>query len=433
MTSCEIILDTNIALHFPRFDQLDWPALSGHRECAVVITPILLRELEQKKIFGATPSIKERAGKTIDYLVARMGDDEPIEARPGVTLRFMESEPATDFEANHLVRQVNDDHYIAAALERQAQTGVATMIASNDGGMALKLRSRPVSVLRLPDELRLPLEQDPRDKELRDTKAKLVQLQTQRPKLTVTFAGGDRKRVVKNGRSLPTNVEGLEEIKARHAPQPLPTPDPNAAPFSGDLAELSGLRAVFGPGSPAAIDRYNAALPQFYAEYGDYVSRLEAWLERLRLSTTVVVELHNDGAATATDVDVTLRFPEGIVLCRGRDFPEEPKAPRPPRKPGESSLGDRFARDLTIRPPFDLNVHDGAVHISERRRTVSFSAKSLKQKCLLAADEFILTRPPEMAGRGIEVLADITLHEGEPVHEKLAVTFVETDAAASDD
>ena len=80
MTSCEIILDRNIALHFPRLDQLDWPALSGHRECAVVIAPILLRELEQKKIFGAMPSIKERAGKTIDYLVGRVSDDEPIEA-----------------------------------------------------------------------------------------------------------------------------------------------------------------------------------------------------------------------------------------------------------------------------------------------------------------------------------------------------------------
>ena len=158
-------------------------------------------------------------------------------------------------------------------------------------------------------------------------------------------------------------------------------------------------------------------------------------LERIRLSATIVVELHNDGAATATDVDVTLRFPEGIALCRPRDFPDEPKEPEPPRPPGTSamSMRDPFARDLGYLPHLDLNVHDGAIHVNEQRRTVRFSAKSLKQKCVLTVDKFILTRSPAMVGRGIEVDVEVTLHEAEPVRQKLAITFVETDASASDD
>ncbi len=56
MDSCDILIDANIALHFPRIDQLDWPGLTGCRTCTIAIAPILLRELEQKKIFGATSS-----------------------------------------------------------------------------------------------------------------------------------------------------------------------------------------------------------------------------------------------------------------------------------------------------------------------------------------------------------------------------------------
>ena len=436
MNECDILIDTNIALHFPRIDQIDWPDLTGCRTCTIVIAPILVRELEQKKIFGATAAIKERAGRTIDYLIAKMAETDPIYLRPNVKLVFLEHKPGIDFEASLLAREVNDDQYIASAIEHADKTGNATRIASNDGGMVLKLRSRPLSVLRLPSELRLPLELDPRDKELREAKAQLLQFQTQRPKLATTFADGSRKREIRSAKTLPTRIATLVEIKSKHAPLNLPAPKQKDGDsrFSGDIAALAGLRGAFGAGSSLAVERYNEALPQFYLKYGDYASRMAEWLERLRLSATIVLELHNNGSATATDVDVTLRFPEGIVLFRPRDFPDEPKEPEPPQRPGTAAIStrDSFARDLSYLQHLDLDVHDGAVHVGEKRRTLHFSAKSLKQQCILPVDKFILVRSPTMAARGIEVDVEMTLHEAEPVHQKLAITFVETDASTSD-
>ncbi|WP_422358270.1 hypothetical protein [Qipengyuania flava] len=437
MESCDILIDTNIALHFPRIDQLDWPDLAGCRTCTILIAPILLRELEQKKIFGATTAIKERAGRTIDYLVERMAEADPIHVRPNVTLVFLEHEPGIDFEANLLVREMNDDQYIASAIEHAAKVGSDTRIASNDGGMALKLRSRPISVLRLPDELRLPLERDPRDKELRETKAQLLQLQTQRPKLVTTFAGGSRKREIRNAKALPTRIPTTDEIKVKHAPLPLPPhkQKDRDSRFSGNLVAFGGLRGTFGESSALPVERYNEELTQFYAKYSDYASRMARWLEYFRLSATIELELHNSGSATATDVDVTLRFPEGISLCRPRDFPDEPKEPVPPQRPGQLAKSSRNGLTLDVHrlPHLDLNVHDGAVEVNEQDRTVRFYAKSLKQKCVLRVDDFILTRLPSMAARGIEVDVEMTLHETEPVHQKLAITFVETDAVESDD
>ena len=59
--------------------------------------------------------------------------------------------------------------------------------------------------------------------------------------------------------------------------------------------------------------------------------------------------------------------------------------------------------------------------------------KSLKQKCELGFDAFLLTRHPELTGKGIEVDVAITSHEGEPLYRKLAITFSEVDAADFDE
>ena len=151
MTECDIFIDTNQVLHFTRIDQVDWCALTGCERCVIIVTPILLRELEQKKIFSPSAVIKDRAGRMIDFLVKQIERPDPFELRDNVLLVFAEREPSIDFADHGLVREVNDDQYIASALERQSSTGKRTFIVSNDGGMALKLRSRPIDVLRRGD------------------------------------------------------------------------------------------------------------------------------------------------------------------------------------------------------------------------------------------------------------------------------------------
>lgn len=436
MTECEIFIDTNQVLHFQRIDQIDWCALTGCDRCALVIPPILLRELEQKKIFSPSAALKARAGGMIDFLVSQMALPDPVFLRPNVLLAFAEHEPTIDFAAHHLVREVNDDHYIAAALERQSATGLTTFIASNDGGMAMKLRSRPIRVLRLPDELRLPADVDAAQKELRDAKREIARLRSRLPKLSVTFAGGETRRDICNSRSIDLGAPSLAEIRAEYSFLPVP-PEPDAS-TSG---HRSGLRAFsdLGAANRQRVEEYNEALGAYYVRYEQYLADLTAWTEMLRLTATVAVTLQNDGSATATDIDVTLRFPDTIFLSSMRDRPEEPEAPEPPAKPGtlaglNSFLGQgaRISYADYRLPHFDF--HEGSVYVDENDpHTAQFSAKSLKQKCELAFDAFLLTRHPDLTDKGVEVEVVITFHEGEPIHQKLAITFGEVDAVDSDD
>ena len=81
-----------------------------------------------------------------------------------------------------------------------------------------------------------------------------------------------------------------------------------------------------------------------------------------------------------------------------------------------------------------MDLHDGSAFIDEdARQTVSYSVRSLKQKCEFRLDAFLLTRAPDLRGKGIEVEVSITYHEGEPIHHKLAMTFCDDDAASARD
>ncbi len=429
MTTCAILIDTNIVLHFQPIDQIDWLTITDCDDCIVVIAPILLRELEQQKIFNRSAALRARAGRMIDFLVQKMASPDPIVLRPHVTLHFVDHEPAIDFAINRLVREVQDDHYIASALDYQATTAETTFIASNDGGMALKLRARPIGNLRLPDALRLPAEVDAEQQELREAKLTIARMQSQRPKLSLQFKGGDKHLKVSNLKAIRSSIATPDKIRADHPPLPMPEVPGETTPFNGDLASLSGLRNTFGVGSPLSVQRYNDALGDYYLEYERYAAAMAAWLEWLRLSTEIELEIHNDGSATATDIDVTLRFPNSVTLMRSRDWPREPKAPEPPTMPGSmrAALGTPQGLAFPDPRPFDLNLRDGAVYVYEDKREVRFSCASLKQKCHLQADKFILTRDAALTGRGIEIDADITYHEAEPVDQKLAITFTEID------
>ena len=437
MTECDIFIDTNQVLHFKRIDQVDWCALTGCERCVIIVTPILLRELEQKKIFSPSAVIKDRAGRMIDFLVKQIERPDPIELRDNVLLVFAEREPSIDFSDHGLVREVNDDHYIASALERQSSTGKRTFIVSNDGGMALKLRSRPIDVLRLPKTLALPEDVGAERKELRELRAEVARQKVQRPKLSLRFADGGAKLELHTRRTSVLREPSLAEVIAHHPKMTLPS-EHGGQRFPGDLSSLARIGGSMGLSNPERIARYNEGLEAFYAKYEHYLDELRVWTEVSRLTADCAFLLDNDGSATATNIDVTLRFPPSIWVRRVRDRPARPKAPEPPPKP--SSVVAAMVRafqpsDLYPSYAFGhLDLHEGAPLIDEDdTHAVIFTAASLKQKCQFDFDAVLLTRDPDLAGKGIEIEAVITYHEGEPVRHTLAMTFHETDDPETSD
>jgi hypothetical protein len=431
MTECEILIDTNQMLHFRRIDEIDWCSLTQCDRCAIVITPILLRELEHNKIFNSSALLRKRASRAIEYLVELVEQPDPIMLRPNVSLDFAETEPGIDFTAHGLSRDVHDDHHIAAAIERHQESGRRTLIASRDGGMALKLRSRPIEILRLPEDLALEAEVDPDQEELRKLRHENARLKARQPKLRLTFADGTTKFEIRSRDSIDLNPRSLSDTIGKFPS--LPMPPARGAPDKSLAGIGSSARFAF-LAKPEEVQKYNDALQAYYRDYEAYLRELDNWADLARLTAPVGLTLHNDGTATATDIQVIVTVPKNALVFTVGQWIGEPEEPRPPRQPGvlpllggydpdaqELSIPDYLLPRVNRFPAIDLREERG--HVDDNNQVVEFSAKSLKQKCDLAFDQILLTRARTLSGKGIELNVRITLHEGEPVHQKLALTF----------
>lgn len=57
--------DTNTFLHYQNIDQIDWPDVLGCDEVTIVITRIVIRELNRHKDGPTSPKIRERSAAAL--------------------------------------------------------------------------------------------------------------------------------------------------------------------------------------------------------------------------------------------------------------------------------------------------------------------------------------------------------------------------------
>src|SRR3546814_7209639 len=123
-----------------------------------------------------------------------------------------------------------------------------------------------------------------------------------------------------------------------------------------------------------------------------YRNKLDSWTEALRLSSGVKLEMFNEGSGTATDIDVTLRFPPSVKLIKYTDFPARPAAPAPPNSPYRNNVEDLISRSYLDLPHLQ-GINDGDASIyDDEAGIVRFACRSLKPKCTLRLQTFILVQ-----------------------------------------
>ena len=418
MSACNIIVDANIVLHYRRIDEIDWPAIAGSSACNLVVVPALMTELERKKATGASPVIKKRASKGIEFFVQMMDKADPITLRSNCTLVFHDKEPTLDFSANRLSPDVDDDRYIASALEIAGETNFPTYIASGDGGLKLKLRSRPLNILILSDALRLPDETDPETRELRQAKQELEKLKTARPKPLIGFVGDGEKLKIEIPDRIVPKLPTVGQIMAKYPIEEPPKPKPHvvdafAKPTGRiDLSHLSGLSGNF-------VDRRNEDRRRYYAEYEKYLDEVEPYLERICRIEQVGFFIHNDGLVAAHNIDLRVDAPTGTRWLSRSDYPESPEEPR---EPNQSTMWDALANPLHMNPirHHFSGINDGDISISDSGKTLYSSCKALNPKCGLTLDQAsleILDRG--LVNRSLQFTATLSFTEGAPIEVSL--------------
>lgn len=428
-----IFIDTNLALHYRRPDEINWIARTGAAKVYLVATPTFITELERQKIHNQSERLRDRADKYLRYLRPYIQNHTRL-IRQDVYWNFIPTEPQCNFRAHGLHQDVHDDWLIAQALEFDPGPNGQIFFATNDTTLLMKVQHRGFSIVPLYDEDALPAEPDPAQKEAKQLRQRLAKYESRLPALhLVPDDGGSFMQFHIPTRLPPTDTPSLAEIKEHHPKMHLKNQTDRAASgHQGDIAKISQEMQNVGI-SPRRIERYNEELEIFYQAYSDYLSNLEHWREYVRLTNEVRLVLTNDGTTSATNIDVFLDFPEDLTLYEPSDCPQRPKEPEPPKRPSTTTISEMrgLIDPLSTRfPGLDIPRTvdvDGDPVVTQARNQVAVRVRNLKHGHQCAFDPFHISFENADSVRSFTIQYTITAHEiPEPVKENLNVV-VNTD------
>jgi hypothetical protein len=377
----------------------------------VILTPVLLRELERNKVHNPNARLRERARASILWIADRLNDEDPISLRNGVTLVFNEQEPLIDYAEHRLSRDIADDHLIASAIDWQKRSGHQVVIATDDTALALILRSRSIGRLSPPDEWRLPDAVDAERAEVHELKRELERERNRRPQLVVQFAGGGNKSSIS-----PEQIE---------FPRPISSIRESHAPMTFDEYMRSDKRTAPGAYtySRDPIDNYNKEIEEFFNDYENYILRYENWIETEARTIEIALVLGNIGSSPASNIDIRLSFPSHIEIMAADDGPEAPDEPEPPSKPRPGRHLERMTQVFPLVQSYaEPNIkYDGQAEISHNSVYAEYFVRELKHDCAFNLDS-VLARFADIASmKPFTIQVEITCNETKRVVDKLVV------------
>jgi hypothetical protein len=323
-----LFIDTNILLHFHPINELPWDQIVQGDRIELIVTHVVVRDLDKHKNSNPSEKIRARARRVLNQIEGWTRSADGFEARPGVYIRTSFEVPTIDFNAYNLDDRWSDDCLLAIIKSFQLATGETLVwIVSDDTGIRIKAQYLGIKPLGLEDAHRLPLEPDPLELENNRLRQQVLKLSAPPiPALEVEFPDGqDFVRFplpnAHNTEDVEHDVSSkLQEMKKKYRP------------YSED--DFLSLGMPLLTPKKQEIERYNAALPQYYSDYENYLRKIAFIDIRHSLTYEFSLQLSNVGRAPADDVDVQIDFPDGFSFREEDDQSEsikEPEAPPFPR------------------------------------------------------------------------------------------------------
>lgn len=294
-----------------------------------------------------------------------MNDKGPASIRDNVFIDFIAKEPALNFPEHGLSLYTQDDRLIASTISFQESQKVSVIVATDDTGLKIKLKGHQIQYFSLPDELRLPQELTQDEVELISLRRKIADLTSRAPDLKVAFENKLNSAVIGSQELYYTQVKSeelLENIKEDHPIFSIHSLDL----YSKKLSHSQLTTLQIGPGY---VDSYNRSLWKYYDKYREYLTECTR-IEQLRMQfVAITINTINSGTSPASDIDISIIFPDYIILGNVNNLPSFPDPPSPPKVPdilSSSAIDSALTRDF---PAF----HQNLVPIEQSVKGPSFS------------------------------------------------------------
>ncbi|WP_167343156.1 PIN domain-containing protein [Nonlabens sp. SY33080] len=369
-----IFLDTNIFLHFQDFEKIDWLYESSSNACKLVIPPIVIDELDEKKI--GTNKIGNRARNVLNRL-EELAEKEDSVIGKNIDFEILLLKPSQEvYEENNLNFKEKDHRLIASIIQfRQEHNLNDILLCSNDIGPRLRAKMFNIKSLKLNSKYLIPNQVSEEEKRIKKLERENQILKTRIPELDVLFSNENKFLKIKVTKRDYSNFENFKAQKLKDIKMEYPYLKYNE-PKGNILTQL-------GPLFSSRIESYNNELDEFYSEYEKVLDKIFEYEKKELLSFNIQLIIKNTGNSPAEDIDLHLHFPDGFELIESSEKEDYPSLPNPPYKPknafdiGHSAFPFVPPVYNQITPNTTINFNSPSIK-KTNSYDVDFSRKNLK-------------------------------------------------------
>lgn len=322
-----IFIDTNIFLHFEDLEEINWIKDFELDECTLVIAPIIIDELDEKKLGNS--KIAKRARKAL-HKIEEYSGSEKVKINSKVLVKILNDKPKTEFYDENELNFKEQDHRLLASMIKFRSDFKKENIAicTNDVGPRIRARGFNFQSFKPNEKYLLPFEDDLKEKEINKLKLELSTIKSKNPILDLKFNNGKNHLRIKQKecsiKPIKLFDDKMKKFKEEFPPVDLETMLPDT--------ERKNI-SEFNKPSIGQFSEYNQKLEKFNEEYEESLKAQIIFDYREELTYTIKLSLENSGKLPAENIDIHLHFPDGFELINASDKPTREKLPKPPKKP----------------------------------------------------------------------------------------------------
>jgi hypothetical protein len=348
-TNVAVFPDSNLFLHYRPLAEFDWLAILQANAVEINIAMIVAKELDEIKVIHPSKKIRERASTAVKTLHEYLEQASPRRIRDGVTLDFVSNEmTAQEAAPLNLNFQLADDRFIGTILRfKEEHRDKRCVLVTADLGLKMKASQFRIEAIRPNDNLKLPTEQDPAEKRIRELEQQVAEYASRSPSIDLRFSDGQKQqnfKLTEPKGDVGTIVKSMvEEIKQKYPiinSKPVVEKPEVVLDSSNPVALLNEQMRAMQASIAASVANYfqvpdaeyNRELLSFYSDYKEYLEKKFVLADFAARTIVISVAVGNSGTLPAEDVHLSLHFPDGTTVYKRDGLPKKLKEPKPPAR-----------------------------------------------------------------------------------------------------
>lgn len=294
-----IVLDTNILLHYQWFEEIPWKEELACDDATIVISSVVLDEID--KVKNEDKGKVQKRAKMVSGKLAGIFLDG---VQGKYSVKYIQLPYASDEDKKQHLLDRNDNKILFSILKSGLAISDVCMISS-DNSMLIKAKQYGFKVHRLDEKYRLKEELSKEEKEVRELRAELERMKNRLPKPELLFEDGSNHIQIE--RTVPDDIDAIvrKEMTELRMEYPEKTIEDGQEIFMGQIYNTLTQEQVFA---------YNISRKDFF-EKSETKLRLEAQRDDLDCRMVrISVIVKNNGTAPTGKMSIFLKVSEDISI-----------------------------------------------------------------------------------------------------------------------